>query len=188
MEHITILILSGEKLCLHICGGTSTMCIVHCMKGRQSLIPIPEMFFTKQLLLRPLHNTLLAIILLPVCFLILFSLWPSWQVKKSLAGEIITLLRHVRTLRKWDGIALITKCSCSTYFRMGTVTPTWWDLRPWRKSADLFATWRSPSWAARRVLLAEWRQRWLGVNNNPKLGANVVLEICYLVLWSSRRC
>ena len=164
------------------------MCIVHCMKGRQSLIPIPEMFFTKQLLLRPLHNTLLAIILLPVCFLILFSLWPSWQVKKSLAGEIITLLRHVRTLRKWDGIALITKCSCSTYFRMGTVTPTWWDLRPWRKSADLFATWRSPSWAARRVLLAEWRQRWLGVNNNPKLGANVVLEICYLVLWPSWRC
>ena len=44
--------------------------------------------------------------------------------KKSLAGKIVTLLRHVRTLRKWDGIALITKCSSSTYFRMGTVTPT----------------------------------------------------------------
>ena len=70
-------------------------------------------------------------------------------------------------LLKWNSVMAYINHKIfliSTYFRMATVTPTWWDLRPWRKSADLFATWRSPSWAARRVLLAEWRQRWLGVN------------------------
>ena len=171
MEHITILILSGKKLCQHMWRH---LYHVHCALHVRLTILDPNFrdVFYKTVAIEATAQHLVGnhptSCLFPDSFLSLAIL----AGKKSLAGKIVTLLRHVRTLRKWDGIALITKCSCSTYFRMGTVTPTWWDLRPWRKSADLFATWRSLSWAARRVLLAEWRQRWLGVNNNLALGDN----------------
>ena len=113
--------------------------------------------------------------------------------KKSLAGEIITLLRHLRTLRKSFEMGWWCtdhKMFLFNIFQNGHSDTHLMRLKTLEKECGPLCNLEKPILGGKESFIGRVEAKVIGgqLTNNPKLGGNVVPEICYLVLWPSQKC